>query len=171
MWVCVCFRTSLSPDSGPPLPFPGETRGRCWEQSFLAGFHSYVYYTWILILQLGPSGSGRTAYNLHVTKATYFPIYCVSEERGARCWVSSCWSCGVSCCEKVASGLVKSCINSADNILRVHLEVSFHWQNKGRRYLTFQTDTFVRQPGYFLWGLKIRWKNAWITCGDGVVTS
>lgn len=50
-------------------------------ESILAKTHSYVHYTQILILHLSPSGSGRSAYNLHVTKATYFPIYCVAEER------------------------------------------------------------------------------------------
>lgn len=51
-----------------------------------------------------PSGPGRTAYNLHVTEDAYFPIYCVSEERGARCRGSSC--CWLRC-KRCSQGLLK----------------------------------------------------------------
>lgn len=63
--------------------FPGKQEEDVGRGLFsqVASIH-ILYYTWILILQPSPSGSGRTAYNLHVTKAAYFPIYCVSKERG-----------------------------------------------------------------------------------------
>lgn len=93
-----------SPDSGPLLLFPRETRGRCWDRSFLAKFLLFMCVlstdsdlrpppsTHLLSYPppLPSSGPGRTAYNLHVTEDAYFPIYCVSEERGARCRGSSC---------------------------------------------------------------------------------
>lgn len=90
--MCVRFGRPCHPTPAPLSCFPGKQEEDVGRELFsqVASIHMCTIHGH-RSQQPTPSGCPGTAYNLHVTQASYFAIYCVCEERGARCRVSSCW--------------------------------------------------------------------------------